>query len=166
MSLKLDHLEKLLATQLKDAYSAEMQLLDALPKMRDAASDQSLRKAFADHLEQTRGHVSRIEKVCDMLGYSPKNHACKAMKGLIEEGSEVIKDKDAEPAVKDAALICAAQKVEHYEIALYGCLRAYADLLGKQDAAEIIEQTLEEERDADAKLTEIAERWINEAAAV
>lgn len=164
MSLKLDHLNKLFQEQVKDAYSAENQLLDALPKMRDAASDQELKTAFGDHLKQTKTHVSRLKEICDMLQFSPGGHKCKAMEGLIKEGDEVLEEDDADAAVRDAALICAAQKVEHYEIALYGCLRAYADMLSHDQASTIIEQTLNEEKHADEKLTKIAMRSVNAAA--
>lgn len=158
--MKLDHLEKLFVEQLKDAYSAENQLLKALPKMRDAASSEPLRTAFATHLEETRTQVQRIEKIFSGLDYQPGGHKCKAMEGLIEEGEDILKE-DAEPQVRDAALICAAQKVEHYEIATYGCLRAYARILGRDDAVGLIEETLREEHHADNHLSELAEQWVN-----
>lgn len=164
MSIKLDHLEKLLQEQLKDAYSAETQLLEALPKMQDAATDTRLKQAFSDHLTETEGHVERLERICAELDVSPLGHRCKAMQGLIAEGADVVNDDEAEASVKDAALICAAQKVEHYEMALYGCLATYANLLGHENAASTISQTLEEERNADTTLTEIAEGWVNAAA--
>lgn len=164
MAIKLDHLQKLFFDQLKDAYSAETQLLEALPKMRDAATDPELARAFADHLKETQGHAKRITQICSTLDISPGGHMCKAMRGLIEEGADVLKDKDADEAVKDAALICAAQKVEHYEMALYGCLNAYAEMLGHTDAGQLLSQTLEEEHQADTRLTEIAEGWVNAAA--
>jgi len=165
MSTKLDNLLKLFQEQIKDAYSAEHQLLSALPKMTAAATDDSLSEAFRDHTEETRGQAARLEKVAQELGFSPKGKRCAAMQGLIEEGDEVITNKDADPSVKDAALICAAQKVEHYEIALYGCLCAYARILSLTNVQELLEQTLAEERAADTKLTEIAEEWVNLAAA-
>ncbi len=165
MSTKLDNLLKLFENQVKDAYSAEHQLLSALPKMTDAATDDALREAFRDHTDQTRAHAARLEKVAAELGFSPKGERCEAMQGLIAEGKKVIDDTDADPNVKDAALICAAQKVEHYEIALYGCLCAYARILSLDEVQDLLEQTLAEERAADTKLTEIAEEWINLAAA-
>lgn len=164
--MKKTHLIALFTEQIKDAYSAETQLLSAIPKLRDAASDENLRDAFDAHLEETQGQITRLEEICEHLGCSPKGHRCKAMAGLIEEGKEVVDDDSAEPAVKDAALICAAQKVEHYEMALYGCLLAYARLLSLPYAEQRIEHTLEQERGADSKLTEIAEQWVNEAAMV
>lgn len=163
MPTKLDHLEKLYVHQLKDAYSAEKQLLEALPKMRDAAADPKLSEAFADHLQETEGHINRLEQIFEKLEASPNGQKCKAMEGLIKEGGEVLKE-DGEPATLDAALICAAQKVEHYEIALYGCLREYARLLGRDDAVALLEETLTEEKEADGRLTELAEQWVNAAA--
>lgn len=163
MSIKLDHLEKLYLSQLKDAYSAEKQLLEALPKMRDAATEKKLRDAFVDHLGETRVHVERIEKIFESMDGSPAGHKCKAMEGLIEEGKEILKE-DSEPETLDAALICAAQKVEHYEIATYGCLREYARVLGHDEAVAILEETLNEEKAADLRLSEVAEQWVNSAA--
>jgi ferritin-like metal-binding protein YciE len=165
MSTKLDNLLKLFQDQIKDAYSAEHQLLNALPKMTDAATDDALREAFRDHLEETRGQAARLETVASELGFSPKGERCEAMQGLIAECDEVISNDDADLSVKDAALICAAQKVEHYEIALYGCLCAYARILSLTNVQDLLEQTLAEERAADTALTEIAEEWINLAAA-
>lgn len=160
MTMKLDHLEKLYVAQLKDAYSAEKQLLEALPKMRDAARSDKLRTAFADHLAETKGHVTRLEKVFKGMDYKPGGERCEAMEGLVKEGEEVLKG-DVDARVMDAALICAAQKVEHYEIATYGCLRTYARILGRDDAAAILEETLDEEKKADDHLSELAEQWIN-----
>ncbi|MEZ6235719.1 MAG: ferritin-like domain-containing protein [Phycisphaerales bacterium] len=165
MPVKLDHLTKLLQEQLKDAYSAESQLLEAIPKMRDAASDRDLRQAFSDHLLETKGHIDRIERACEMLGSSPLGHRCRAMEGLIKEGSEVVNDAEADAEVRDAALICAAQKVEHYEMALYGCIRTYASTLGRDDLASLLQETLDEEGAADKRLTAIAVGDVNSAAA-
>lgn len=165
MSTKLDNLLKLFQDQVKDAYSAENQLVGAISKMADAATDDSLREAFRDHLEETRGQAARLEKVAAELGFSPKGERCEAMQGLVAEGAKIIGNSDADPSVKDAALICAAQKIEHYEIALYGCLCAYARLLSLTEVQDLLEQSLAEERAADKKLTEIAEEWINLAAA-
>ncbi|GJM19437.1 MAG: hypothetical protein DHS20C14_16500 [Phycisphaeraceae bacterium] len=157
--MKLDSLEKLYIEQLKDLYSAENQLLKALPKMRDAATAEPLREAFAGHLEETKEHVARIEKIMADTEYGPNGAHCNAMEGLIKEGSDMLDIEDTR--VRDAALVCAAQKVEHYEIATYGCVRAYAKMLGYDDAVKILEQTRAEERAADETLNELAEQWIN-----
>jgi ferritin-like metal-binding protein YciE len=159
MTTKLSNLEDLLVEELKDLYSAETQLLKALPKMAKSASDEQLRAGFQEHLEETQQHVERLEKIMDILGATPRGKTCKAMKGLIEEGQDMMKE-DAEPAVKDAALIAAAQKVEHYEIAGYGTARTFAELIGQDDVAELLTATLEEEKATDEKLTEVA-RTIN-----
>ncbi|MBX3386776.1 MAG: ferritin-like domain-containing protein [Phycisphaeraceae bacterium] len=164
MPIKLDHLNKLFQEQVKDAYSAENQSLSALRMLRDAATDEELRSALGDHLAQTDAHASRLDEICDMLHFSPGGHKCRAMQGLIDEASEVVNNDEADPSVRDAAIICAAQKIEHYEIALYGCLRAYADLLSHDRASGILESTLTEERQADQTLTEIAMRSVNAAA--
>ena len=158
--MKLASLHDLYVEELKDLYSAENQLLKALPKMAKAASAPDLRTAFQDHLEETRGQVQRLERIFKKLNASPKGKKCKAMEGLIEEGNEVMRE-DGEPAVLDAALIAAAQRVEHYEMAGYGCVRTYARLLGYEDAANLLQETLDEERAADKKLTELAETVIN-----
>ena len=127
-----------------------------MKKMAKAAESDDLRKGFEGHLEQTRGHVNRLEKIFQGLDESPKGKKCKGMEGLIEEGSEMIEEHD-ESEMRDAGLISAAQRVEHYEIAGYGCVRTYASLLGYDDAAKLLEQTLEEEKETDQKLTELAE---------
>ena len=158
--MKLESLHDLYVEELKDLYSAENQLLKALPKMAKAASSSELRVAFEEHLEQTRGQVERLESIFKKLEASPKGKKCKAMEGLIEEGNEVMTE-EAEPAVRDAALIAAAQRVEHYEMAGYGCVRTYARLLGDKDAANLLQKTLDEEGAADKKLTELAESTIN-----
>jgi ferritin-like metal-binding protein YciE len=162
--MKLESLEDLFVDELKDLYSAENQLIKALPKMAKAASSDELRSAFQEHLEQTKEHVNRLEKVFKELNCSPKGKKCRAMEGLIEEGSERL-DGDSDGAVKDAALIAAAQRVEHYEIAGYGCVRTYAEQLGHTEAASLLQQTLEEEGAADKKLTHLAEGIINQQAA-
>ncbi len=162
--MKLNSLRDLYLEQLEDVFDAENQLVKALPKMAGAASEPELKQAFEEHLEQTKGHVERLEKVFKMLGESPKRQKCEGMAGLIKEGEEVMesaKEKD----VCDAALIAAAQRVEHYEIAAYGTLRTFAEQLGEDDAIELLEQTLDEEKDTDARLTEIAESTVNEEAA-
>jgi ferritin-like metal-binding protein YciE len=149
-------LKETLLNELADVYDAEKQLLKALPKMAKAASDEDLKDAFESHLEETEEHVQRLEKVFEMFGQSAKGKKCKAMQGLIEEGEELIRDKQG-----DAALICAAQKVEHYEIASYGSLCAWAKAIGEEDAADLLEETLDEEKAADEKLTGIAESSAN-----
>lgn len=147
--------KELLVEQLKDLYSAETQLTKALPKMAKAASSEELKEAFETHLEQTKGHAERLEKVLGDLDESPKGKKCKAMEGLIEEGKETI-EEDALPVLKDLALIVAAQKVEHYEIAGYGSARTLAELLGEDEIAETLQETLDEEGETDKLLTEIA----------
>ena len=150
--------------ELRDLYSAEKQLLEALPKMAEAASSSQLEQAFAEHLDQTQGHVSRLEQIFDALGEEPSGETCKAMEGLIKEGEDYVKaggDRD----VRDAGLIGAAQRVEHYEIAGYGTARALALRLGESEAADKLQATLEEESEADLKLTEIAESEVNPEAA-
>ncbi len=154
--MELESLEDLYVEQLKDLYSAENQLLKALPKMAKAATSKELKNGFEKHLKQTEGHVNRLEQIFDELDASPKGKKCKAMEGLIEEGAEVIAE-DAEPQVKDAALIAAAQRVEHYEIAGYGCVRTYAQLMGNDKAATLLQQTLDEEAETDKTLTSLAE---------
>ena len=155
-------LKELYIDELKDLYNAENQLVKALPKMAKAATSEQLRSGFEEHLEQTKGHVQRLEKIFEALGESPKGKKCKGMEGLIEEGSEMI-DEDFEGNTKDAGLIGAAQRVEHYEIAGYGTVRALAETLGETDHVSLLEETLEEEKSTDEKLTELAEQ-INEQA--
>jgi ferritin-like metal-binding protein YciE len=155
-------LRQLYIDELKDLYSAETQLVKALPKMAKAASSEELRQGFEEHLEQTRGHVGRLEKVFKVLGESPKGKTCKGMQGLIEEGSEVI-EEDFEGSLMDAALIGAAQRVEHYEIAAYGTVCAFAKELGESDQESLLNETLEEEKETDEKLTALAEQ-INSSA--
>jgi ferritin-like metal-binding protein YciE len=150
-------LKELYIDELKDLYNAENQLVKALPKMAKAASSDELREGFEKHLEQTRGHVQRLEKIFQALGESPKGKTCKGMQGLIEEGSEAT-EEDYEGSVMDAALIGAAQRVEHYEIAGYGTVRSMAETLGEDDHVSLLEQTLEEEKETDEKLTELAEQ--------
>ena len=150
-------LKELYIDELKDLYSAENQLVKALPTMAKAASSDELRQGFEKHLEQTRGHVQRLEKIFQALGESPKGKTCKGMQGLIEEGSEAT-EEDYEGSVMDAALIGAAQRVEHYEIAGYGTVRSMAETLGEDDHVSFLEETLEEEKETDEKLTELAEQ--------
>ena len=153
--MKLESLHDLFVDELKDLYNAEVQLTKALPKMAKAAASEELRTAFEDHLEETEQQVDRLETIFKQLEENPKGKRCKAMNGLIEEGKEMI-EADGEDSVKDAALIAAAQKVEHYEIASYGTVRTYAQLLGFEEAANLLQQTLDEEAAADGKLTELA----------
>ena len=153
-------LRELYIDELKDLYNAENQLVKALPKMAKAATSDELRSGFEEHLEQTKGHVQRLEQIFEMLGESPKGKKCKGMEGLVEEGSEMI-DEDFEGNVKDAGLIGAAQRVEHYEIAGYGTVKAFAQSLGENEHVELLEQTLQEEKDTDEKLTQLAESSIN-----
>jgi ferritin-like metal-binding protein YciE len=149
--------------ELRDLYSAEQQILVALPKMAEAASHAELKKAFQSHLKQTEGQVARLETIFEALGESPTGKTCAAMKGLIKEGDELIKE-GLEPDVLDAALIGAAQKVEHYEMAGYGTARTWARRLGEQEACELLQKTLEEEAATDEKLTKLAEPKINKEA--
>jgi ferritin-like metal-binding protein YciE len=143
--------------ELRDLYSAENQLVKALPKMAKAANSEDLKAGFEEHLKQTEGHVERLEKIFDGLDKSPKGKKCKAMEGLVEEGSEVIEEEMA-PEVKDAALIAAGQRVEHYEMAGYGTVRTYAELLDYDDAAELLQATLDEEGDTNKKLMKLAKK--------
>jgi len=161
---KMTTLEDMFVEELRDIYNAEKQLLKALPKMAKAASSEELRKAFEDHLEQTEGQVERLDKIFEKLGKRAAGKKCVAMEGLIEEGKELM-EMEAEPSVLDAALIGAAQKVEHYEMATYGTLRTWATILGDEDAAELLQQTLDEEGEADKLLTDIAEEMVNLQAA-
>jgi len=151
----MENLRDLYIHELKDLYSAENQLLKALPKMAEAASTPELKDAFTTHLEQTRGHVGRIEQIFEELGRGPGGEKCEAMEGLIKEGESIIKE-NAPAAVKDAALIAAAQRVEHYEIAGYGTVRTYAQQLGDDAAAKLLQQTLDEEGEADKLLNNLA----------
>ena len=160
----LNSFDDLMVEQLEDLYDAEQRLVKALPKMAAAAHNASLKAAFQDHLRQTEGHVNRLEQVFRALGYKPKSKTCVAMKGLVEEGEEAIA-ASGDPNVKDAALIAAAQRVEHYEIAGYGTVRTYAQQLGDSDAAQLLQQTLDEEGETDKKLSALAERAVNLKAA-
>ena len=155
--MKANSLKKLYVDELMDLYSAENQLIKALPKMAEAATSTDLRASFKQHLEQTRGHVARLEQIFKKLGQSPKGKKCKGMEGLIEEGEEMIKE-DPDPEELDASLIAAAQRVEHYEIAGYGCVRTYATLLKEQSAVSLLQDTLDEEKETDSELTELAEK--------
>ena len=163
--MKATTLDELLEDELKDLYSAETQLIQALPKMAEAAESRDLREAFEKHLEQTRVHAQRIEEICNDLKITPQDKNCAGMEGLIKEGQEIIQSEaGSEP--KQAALIGAAQRVEHYEIAAYGTARAHARQLGYLKAVDLLSQTLEEEKEADKKLTKVAENRVNVKAAM
>jgi ferritin-like metal-binding protein YciE len=151
-----DSLRELYIDELKDLYSAEKQLTKALPKMAKAASSDELRSGFEEHLEQTKGHVERLEEIFSSLNTKPTGKKCVGMEGLIKEGQEIM-DEDFSDGVMDAALISAAQRVEHYEIAAYGTVHAYAELLGESEHSSLLQQTLEEEKETDQKLTQLSE---------
>ena len=161
--MSLDSLHDLYVDELKDIHSAERQLLRALPRMAKAAESPELRSAFESHLKETEKQVERLDKIFAELEKKATGKKCKGMEGLIEEGKEML-EEEADPAVMDAALIAAAQRVEHYEIAAYGCVRNYAELLGYTSAARLLQQSLDEEEAADKKLSQLAEGGINEAA--
>ena len=161
--MSLDSLAKLFIEELKDVYNAEKQILRALPRMAKTAESSELQQAFTKHLKETEGQVQRLERIFKELGQPARGKKCKGMEGLLEEGKEVL-EEEGEPAVIDAALIASAQRVEHYEIAAYGCLRTYAHLLGYSEAERLLQQTLQEEEAADKKLTQLGESGINEAA--
>ncbi len=163
--MEVDTLRDLLVRELSDIYSAERQLLKALPRMAKAASFPELRQAFETHTKQTQGHVARLDDVFASLGEKPKRVKCKGMEGLIEEGSDLLKEKGA-PAVLDAGMIAAAQRVEHYEIAAYGTVRTYAQTLGSDDAAKLLQETLNEEAETDRRLSSIAISTVNPSASV
>jgi ferritin-like metal-binding protein YciE len=154
--MSVDSIEKLFIAELKDLYSAENQITKALPKMVNAATSKDLKKAFESHLRETEGQIERLVQICNILGTSPKGKSCEGMKGVLEEGSSMLHES-AEGNVRDAALISAAQRVEHYEMAAYGTVRSYAEILGQSEAAKLLEQTLEEEKAGDQKLTSIAQ---------
>ena len=158
----LKSLRELLVDELRDLYNAENQLIKALPKMAKAASHEELKDGFEEHLEQTRGHVDRLDRCLKLLGANAKGKTCHAMKGLVEEGQEAI-ENDSPDAIRDAQLIGAAQRVEHYEIAAYGTARAFAETLGETKIAGLLQETLDEEGDTNKKLTALAET-INEEA--
>jgi ferritin-like metal-binding protein YciE len=164
IGFKLNNLETLLVMQLRDLLSAEEQLIDALPKMAEAANSAALKEAFQTHLEETRVQQARLEEVFGILDQDATSEECEAMAGLIAEGEEVI-DMEGDADVKDAALIAAAQRVEHYEMAGYGCAAAFASKLGKRKIAALLRTTLHEESNADRVLTKVAEEGINREAA-
>ena len=156
----METLEKLYINELRDLYSAENQLLKALPKMAKGASCDELKEAFENHLAETETHVERLERIFKGLEENPKGKTCHAMKGLIEEGSEIL-EEEGEDSVLDAGIIVAAQKVEHYEMAGYGSVRAFAQLLGQEEAAQLLQTTLDEESKANELLNQLAETTVN-----
>lgn len=155
--MDMESLQELFVDELKDLYSAENQILKALPKMIRKASSKELKHGFENHLQQTKVHVERLDKIFQGLGKSPRGKKCKGMEGVIADGSELMAE-NAEPDVMDAGLIGAAQHVEHYEIAGYGCVRTYAELLGRDDFAKLLQKTLDEEKETDEKLTSLAKK--------
>jgi ferritin-like metal-binding protein YciE len=161
--MKLNTLEDLYVHELKDLFSAEQQIIKALPKMAKAASSKELAAGFQEHLEQTKGHAQRLEKILSSRKQTTRGPKCKGMEGVIAEGAEMIAE-EADVEVKDAGLIAAAQRVEHYEMAGYGTARTYAELLGDKEGAELLALTLEEERQTDQKLSELAKSTVNVAA--
>jgi ferritin-like metal-binding protein YciE len=161
--MEMQSLQDLFEDELKDVYNAENQILRALPRMAKKASSQQLKDAFDMHEEQTREHVQRLEQVFKLMGKEAKGKTCKAMKGIVEEGKEMM-EEEMDPEVMDAALIASAQRVEHYEIAAYGTLRTFAEQLGQKEAVKLLQQTLEEEGDTDKKLTKLATKGINQRA--
>ncbi|HSG38554.1 MAG TPA: ferritin-like domain-containing protein [Thermoanaerobaculia bacterium] len=158
--MEIDSLRKLYIEELKDLYSAEKQLIQAIPRMAKKTKNQKLRQGFEQHLETTRMQLERLDRIFEMIGKAPRGKKCKAMEGLIEEGKEMMQE-DMEEDVMDAALISSAQKIEHYEIASYGTVRTYANLLGEKEHAKLLQQTLDEEGNMDKQLTQLAESEIN-----
>jgi ferritin-like metal-binding protein YciE len=161
--MSLDSMHDLLLEELKDLYSAEQQLVQALPKIVEKARAASLREAFETHLRETEGHLARLEQAFRGLGEQPKGKKCKGMAGLVDEGEDMISEKGSD-AVRDAGIIAAAQRVEHYEIAAYGCAISFAQALGHTDIVTLLEETLAEEKAADEKLSVIAEQEVNQHA--
>jgi ferritin-like metal-binding protein YciE len=161
--MALESLQDLFLNELKDIYNAEKQIVRALPRLAKAAEAPELAQAFTKHLRETEGHVQRLERIFKSLGQTARGKTCKGMQGLLEEGKEIL-EEDGAPEVIDAALISAAQRVEHYEMAAYGCLRTYAQLLGMGEADRLLEQTLREEEATDKALTELGEGGLNQAA--
>jgi ferritin-like metal-binding protein YciE len=162
--MEMDSLRKLYVDELKDLYSAEKQILQALPRMAKKAQNEKLKKAFEEHVRVTEKQVERLDRIFEKLGKAARGKKCKGMEGLLEEGKEMMQE-DMEPEVMDAALIAAAQRVEHYEMAGYGTVRTYAQLLGEDEHAKLLQQTLDEEGNADKLLSQLAESEINVEAA-
>jgi ferritin-like metal-binding protein YciE len=163
MAMEGKHLHEAFVEELQDAYSAEKMIVDALPKMEQAASTNELKQAFRQHLDMTKKQVDRLEQVMNKMQVKPGNKTCQGMEGIIKEG-QMIMQKDLPAEAKDAALIGAAQKVEHYEMALYGTLATWADFMDHKEAARMLKETLEEEKETDKKLTMIAEKHVNKEA--
>jgi len=161
--MKIENMEDLFLAEIEDLYDCEKRLTKALPKMAKASTTPELKKAFEAHLQETQGHVERLERVFEEMGKKPKAVPCEAIKGLIEEGEEMIGNTEASP-LRDAGIIAAANRVEHYEIAAYGSARTFAQTLGLDRAVSLLEQTLEEEKKADKKLTQLAETMVNDEA--
>jgi len=158
--MEMNNLQDLLVDELRDIYSAEKQILKALPKMAKKAWNPDLKSAFEEHLDQTEGHVDRLEQIFDQFGKKTTGKTCAAMKGLVEEGQEIMSE-DMEEDTMDAALIAAAQKIEHYEIASYGTVRTWAKMLGEKDVVSLLQETLDEEGQTDKRLTKLAVSSIN-----
>ena len=152
----MEQLKELYVDELRDMLDAENQLIKALPKMAKESRSEQLRSGFEEHLEQTKTHANRLEQILEALGEAPKGKKCKGMQGIVAEGKEIL-GEDYEGALKDSAIISVAQRVEHYEIAAYGCVREYAQLLGENEAVSLLGKTLEEEKETDKKLTELAQ---------
>jgi ferritin-like metal-binding protein YciE len=161
--MSVETIEELFVDELKDLYSAEKQITKALPKLVKAATAPELKDAFESHLKETFGQIERLDRVFEILGKSPRGKTCNGMKGVLEEGSEVLEETEKGSSVRDAALISAAQRVEHYEMAGYGCVREYAKLLGQKEIAQLLDETLAEEKAADSKLGKVAKQ-VNPAA--
>jgi ferritin-like metal-binding protein YciE len=161
--MSVETIEELFIDELKDLYSAEKQITRSLPKMAKAATSPELKQAFESHLQETLGQIERLDRAFEILGKSPRGKMCHGMKGVLEEGAEVLEETEKGSAVRDAALISAAQRVEHYEMAGYGCVREYANILGQKEIAKLLEETLAEEKAADLKLGKVAKQ-VNPAA--
>jgi ferritin-like metal-binding protein YciE len=161
--MKLESLKDLYLEQLRDLYSAETQLVEALPRLVEAAHNPALRQAFGDHLRQTQEHIERLDRIFRDLGQSPRGHTCAGMQGLIREGEQMIRTRGA-AAVIDSGLIACAQRVEHYEIAGYGTVRTYAELLGRSEHVRLLERTLQEEEETDEKLALLADTQVHDEA--
>ncbi|MGD0832277.1 MAG: ferritin-like domain-containing protein [Terracidiphilus sp.] len=160
--MSVDTMDRLFVAELRDLYSAEIQITKTLPKLIKAASSEELRSAFEHHLKETEGQVERLEQVFEILGSSPKGKTCNGMKGILKEGSEILQET-AGGDIRDAGLISAAQRVEHYEMAAYGAVRSYAEILGQSQISELLQATLQEEKAADKKLTEISQKLNHQA---
>jgi ferritin-like metal-binding protein YciE len=156
--MSVETIEELFVDELKDLYSAEKQITKSLPKLVKAATSPELKDAFESHLKETFGQIERLDRVFEILGKSPRGKTCNGMKGVLEEGAEVLEETEKGSSVRDAALISAAQRVEHYEMAGYGCVREYAKLLGQKEIAQLLDETLAEEKAADSKLGQVAKQ--------